>query len=412
MSFKRKSELNRFYYFLLPIVAVSTFLLGLFLVSQTLNFVTALVTMVAGVGTLIGFWLIHYWYLFRPTVNTYYAYAGLIIALLPVGTFSYLYATGSLLTLTEPPTQPAPPIILGVNSTLTVKLSNNLVITGLTEVQLYQTTNQSNWTSWESIDISGNWSSTEFYNNDWLNADMFNMNLTGYDSQGRSVSYWLRTRAWHKLSEWANATYTPPSWWFWSALPPEAITSAKSHIEENETCPTWNMIASGENTITLISVPYTNYLKIENSATFEQWNSSDGAYADNYTQNWEISINNPLNESERGFNAEYDWETSQWFGAWLIASSNNSENINRTWVDSYGNDNLLWFNVTLGRNYIGVILNNSIVADTTYDVAILLKTFNYDLTFNADIQIWNSSQGIHWSFGYGFEDNIQIVRQL
>ena len=316
--------------------------------------------------------------------------------------------------LTLAPPTPGPPGAPIVNATLEVRVpGKEFDITGLCEVKLWQTYNATNVTTWSIVDLSGNSPGANFYKNGWLNAAFFNQTLSGKDSENRSVAYWLQTRAWWRLSEWVQGTYTPPGWWTpWVNISAFYLAGLKPYLEENETCVTWNRIENGTNIIYLYTEPYTLMGKIEDPITFQRWNSSNGAYTNNYTNNWEISINLPANESYRGFNQEYDWLSQRWYGCWLIASSNSSVNINQTYTDIYGTTFPLWFNVTNGIDISGAMLNNSIVTSTTYDIAFLLTTFNYNLQFSADIQIRNGSNGIYWYFGKGFEDNIQLITQL
>jgi hypothetical protein len=320
------------------------------------------------------------------------------------------FAAG-ILTL-APPTPPSPGAP-AINSTLEVRIpGNELGITGLTEVKLWQTANETNQTAWSIIDLSWNVTDPVFYHDGWLNSYFFYENLSGYNDLGQPVAYWIQLRAWWKLSEWQAGTYTPPGWWVpWCNLTPY-INQTNPYIEENETCVTWYRLYSGKNTLYLISEPYTLYGKVENKVTLQSWDSSDGAYADNYTDTWKVIINLPGNESYRGFNQEYDWLNQQYWGCWLIASSNCSDNIYRTYNDTYGTTFPLWFNVTIGRNIIGAVLNDSLITTTTYDIAFLLPTFNYNFQFQADIQIWNGTNGIYWYLGQGYETNIQIISAL
>jgi hypothetical protein len=311
-----------------------------------------------------------------------------------------------------PPTPPSPPGPV-VNATIEVQpLGINSDVTGFCEVKLWQTYNESNITTWSEVSLSGNSPGVDFYKDGWLNAVFFSQTLSGKDSENRSVAYWVQTRVWHKLSEWTKGTYTPPGWWTpWVNLT-SYLLDIKQVLEENETGVTWDRISTGKNIIYLFSEPYTLTGKIEDPITFDRWNSTNGAYANNYTNNWKVFINIPANETSRGFNQEYDWLSQQYYGGWLIASSDSWENINRTYTDEFGSTFPLWFNVTIGRNIMGAVLNDSIIATSPYDIAFLLPTFNWNWQFQANIQICNGSNGIHWYLGRGYENNIQIIRAL
>jgi hypothetical protein len=316
--------------------------------------------------------------------------------------------------LTLAPPGEEPPISqAGVNATTFVTNTDNINITGFCEVQLWQTYNRTNSSTWSQVNIVGNWGSTEFYHNGWLNAYFFNRNLTGVDTLGRVVAYYLKVRPWWLHHEWMIGTYTPPSWWIWSHL---AITpnpnATDPYIEENETSFTQIRIANGVNSITLVGEPYKTYLKMEDTNTLQDWDSSDGAYSNNLTANYHIRINVPLNESRRGYNTQYDWHSGQYYGIWLIASSDDLDNIYHFYTDIFGNDKLTWFTITQGFEYKGVIFNNTLTAWGTYDVAILLEGFTGNTDFYADIKIWNGVSGINWFLGKGFENNIQIVATL
>jgi hypothetical protein len=334
-----------------------------------------------------------------------------ILGVLIVGVATPLILkAGNVLTLAPPGPGPTPVITIE-NATLQVQILGQLAdIGGLCEVKLYKATDWLNWSTWTEVNIQGNWSGTEFYHNGWLNANMFNSNLSKMG--GSDYAWYVKTQAWWKLSEWAKETYTPPTWWFFSFLTATQIKDSEVAIALNETGLSWTRIGSGVNTIEIVSVPWTLYGKIENSASFDRWNSSDNAYSDNYISNWQISISPPLNESLRGYKQTYDYQTGQYFGCWLIASSNDEFNINDTYDDSYGDTKLRWFNITQGVGYKGAIFNDSIVVSQTHEIAILLPTFNYDWSFKTNIEIKNGSAGITWYLGGGFENNIQIIRAL
>lgn len=413
----RKSELMRYFYWILLVIAGISFILGILVVSKTYNIITALITMGAGVGTYIGIFIIYWYYSFKTTTSVNYLYAGLLLALLPAGLFSWAYATGNLLTLLEPSVPSTPPIIVGVNATAQVYIAQIPVqVTQFCECKLYHTFNSSDWSNWTAVNIGGNYVGTDFYHDGWLNCDLFTYNLSKFaqtDEQGRGVVFWLKTQAWWKLTAWMKGTYTPPSWWKYASLNmTEGGKAISQVIETNETVLSWTRIGSGINLVYILAIPYTNYFKIENALTYDRWNSSDNAYANKSIANWQISIKNPTNETYRGYPAVYDWQTHRWYGRWLIASSNDFQNIYRTYNDSFGNTKVLWFNITQGWSYKGAVLNNSIIADRTYDTALLLDKFNYDLSFKADIQIYNGSAGISWYLGGGFENDIHIIKAL
>lgn len=312
-----------------------------------------------------------------------------------------------------PPSPPTPPVITGENATLKVQVPGDMAdITGLCEAQLWRTDNQTNISSWVQINIQGSWGSTVFYHNGWLNAALFNVNLSKFLIPNQTTFFYVRVQAWWKLSEWQAGIYTPPSWWVPWYNYTSFMNETKPYIEENETCITLAPIGSGVNTILLISEPYTLYGIIQNAATLQPWNSVDGAYTDNYTATWQIKFKIPVNETYRGFNQIYDWQQQEYYGCWLIASSDDSQNIYNYYNDTFGISRVLWYNTTFGRDYKGAIFNNSLTSVATYDVALLLPTFNYDWSTQAQIQIANGSAGIHWFLGKGYESNIQIIREL
>jgi hypothetical protein len=215
------------------------------------------------------------------------------------------------------------------------------------------------------------------------------------------------------LEEWLTGSYTPPAWWLGGlVLSSEDIEDIRKILEENETCVTWQQVWNGENNIELISEPYMNYFSITNKDTLQNWQTGDGAYSDGYTANFYLRIKNPVNESRRGYDQQFDYLNKEWHGCWLVASSDNDSNIVNYYTDAFGNDILKWLNITSGLWYLGVIFNDSITSAAQYDCAMLLPTFSYDYEFYADIQIANGSSGIHFFLGKGSESNIQIVATL
>jgi hypothetical protein len=343
------------------------------------------------------------------------AKATIAIALLVTGIglslFFYFYQ-GSIFQPDEPPIEePTGP--LGYNATVTIRTPTGADISLVTEVRLWQTYNYSNITCWSWVDVSKNWSSTEFWHDGWINSYFFNWNLTGRDALNRSVIYYLEVQAWWMLDEWITGAYAPPSWWVGSLINmTEDGQDIRAVIEEGETCVTWQQAWAGNNVIDLISEPYMNYFSITNTDTLQNWQTSDGYYEDGYKANFRIRIKNPVNESRRGYNQQFDYLNKEWHGCWLIASSDNESNIVNYYTDMFGSDFLKWFNVTTGWWYAGTVFNNSITGAATYDCAMLLPTFSYDYEFYADIQILNGASGIHFFLGEGPESNIQIVTAL
>jgi len=343
--------------------------------------------------------------------NVKYAVIGVLVIVGFTLGVMYFYFGGQIVA---PPEEPEAHGTLGYNATCVIETPSGADITLLSEVRLWETYNRSDPVAWTWINTSGSLAATEFWHPDgWLNADLFEWNLTGYDAANRSVEYYLEARAWHQLEEWMTGVYTPPSWWNGSQIDMvEEAGSVRAIIEEGETAITWQRIYSGDNLIRMVAEPYTNYLSVIHKDTLQTWQQLDGYYPDGYTGNFRLRIKNPVNESSRGYNQEYDWNSRSWSGCWLIASSDDAANIQNAYQDAYGNDLLKWFNITNGLLYRGVIFNESLTTVAKYDCAMLLPSFSYDIDFYADIQIANGSAGISFFLGRGTESEIQILTQL
>jgi len=403
-----KMTLKRWIMIFLPIgLTVGGFLLGWLIRDFKLGFTWMLIL---GVGSLCGELVING----LLTKNRNQWIAGILIAGFSVALIIYGVYIGVLGTI-FPPAPVTPPEEIGRdNCTISVYNSQgNAIITGFTEVRIWQTYNYTNASTWSIIDISQNWSATEFWHDGWLNTWFVNYNLTGYDALSRPVFYYAELRAWWLLEEWMNEDYTPPNWWAWSEVNmTRDNASIRVFIEENETCDTWQQVWNGNMEITLISEPYTSYFSMINTYTLERWNNTDSAYADGYTDNFKVDIKNPVNETTRGYSATFNYSKGEWYGCWIIASSDNDSNIYNNYTDVFGTDYVRWFNVTKGMQYVGVIFDDGITSVATYDCALLLDTFSWDVTFYADISITNGSAGIHFFLGKGYESDIQIMRAL
>ncbi|MBW1931586.1 MAG: hypothetical protein ACTSRL_14375 [Candidatus Helarchaeota archaeon] len=340
-------------------------------------------------------------------------YAAVLAAIIVIPIALYLGLFGLHYQPTPPPAE-GYEVVPYLNATTEVQIMNTqAIVTPLTEVQLFMVDDLTNWSTATQIDLSLLAPAPEFIHTGWLNADFFNYNLSTLQGPNESKAFMVRVRPWWLLSEWREGFYSPPSWWLaGQAYDPYVQCSSclQGLIEENETSPIWVRIGSGVNRINLVTEPYTLYGKIENSVTLQSWNSSNNAYSNNYTDSWTITLNLPTNESQRGYLQTYDWRTGIWYGCWLIASSNNYQNIYRSYNDSVGNAWLQWINMS--TFYRGILFNDSIISGTLYDVAILLPTFTMGLSFTAQIQLWNASAGIHWYLGYGYETQIHLITKL